>query len=82
MGWLLKRQCLPFSAANRCALIGRIYLSLVAYSRQVTLPPTNHCRLSLFLAFCWRDSGQAAGGPDFPRQPGHQGKGHTRGLST
>lgn len=61
MGWLLKRQCPPFSVLNRCALIGRIYLSLVAYSRQVALPPTNHLRPSLFWAFCWRDSGQAAG---------------------
>lgn len=37
MGWLLKRQCPPFSILNRCALIGRIYLSLVAYSGQVAL---------------------------------------------
>lgn len=74
MGWLLKRQCPPFSASNRCALIGRIYLSLLAYSRQVALPPTNRLGLSLFWAFCSRDLGQAAGGPGFPHQRSHQGK--------
>lgn len=59
MGWLLKRQCLPFNAANRCVLIGRIYLSLVA-CKQVTLRPTNHCRLTIlglmlegFGSGCW-----------------------------
>lgn len=74
MGWLLKRQCPPSSASNRCALIGRIYLSLVAYSRQVALPPTNRLRLSLFWAFCSRDLGQAAGRPGFPHQRNLPGK--------
>lgn len=74
MGWLLKRQCPPFSILNRCALIGRIYLSLVAYSRQVALPSTNRPGLSLFWAFCSRDLGQAAGGAGFPHQLSHQGK--------
>lgn len=58
MGWLLKRQCPPFSVLNRCALIGRIYLSLVAYSGQVALPPTDCLGLWLFWAFCPRASGQ------------------------
>lgn len=58
MGWLLKRQCPPFSVLNRCALIGRIYLSLVAYSGQVALPPTDCLGLSLFWAFCPKASGQ------------------------
>lgn len=74
MGWLLKRPRPPFSTANRCALIGRIYLSLIAYSRQVALPPAHGRRLSLSWAFCWRDSGQAAGGSGFPRPHGHGGQ--------
>lgn len=59
----LKETVPAFQCWNRCALIGRIYLSLVAYRRQVALPPTNRLRLLLFQAFCWRISGQAAGGP-------------------
>lgn len=77
----LKETCLTFSISNRCALIGRIYLSLVAYSRQVALPLTNRFGLSLFWAFCWKDSGQDGGRPGFPHQHGHQAKGHTQGQS-
>lgn len=78
----LKETCLTFSILNRCALIGRIYLSLVAYSRQVALPLTNCFGLTilgLLLEGLW--SGWWQAWLPTPTWPPGEGR-HTQGQSS